>query len=63
MTLTEFKQKLDEYATNEVSAFMGKMQITQWERDDLLGLLGTLVPADQAEAKKLLKAKGLDVPA
>lgn len=62
MTLDEFKKKLQEYATNEVSAFMGKVQITQWERDDLVGMLAKLSPGDQAEAKKLLKAKGVEVP-
>ncbi len=34
MTLKEFKEKLDEYATNNISALMGAIQITSNERAD-----------------------------
>ncbi len=61
MTLKEFKEKLDEYATNNVSALMGAIQITSNERDDLRQMYRQLAAADRPAAEKLLKAKGVDV--
>ncbi len=61
MTLKEFKEKLDEYATNTVTALMGEIQITQNERTDLMRMYQELAAADRPAAVKLLKAKGVDV--
>ena len=60
MTLDEFKAKLKEYEANNVQAFMGTIKITQNERDDLMRMLKDLSAKDQAEAKTLLKSKGVD---
>lgn len=60
MTLGEFKEKLEEYATNNISAFLGKVQITEMEKTDLLQMYGQLSAPDQQEATKLLKGKGVD---
>ncbi len=61
MTLTEFKEKLNEYATNNISALMGAIQITTNERSDLMLMYRQLAPADRPAAEKLLKAKGIDL--
>lgn len=61
MTLKMFKKKLDEYATNNISALMGAIQITQNERADLMLMYKQLAPADRPKAEKMLKAKGVDV--
>ncbi len=61
MTLRKFKKKLDEYATNNISALMGAIQITQNERTDLMLMYRQLAAADRPAAEKLLKAKGVDV--
>ena len=61
MTLKMFKKKLDEYATNNISALMGTIQITQNERADLMLMYRQLAPADQPKAEKMLKAKGVDI--
>jgi hypothetical protein len=61
MTLNEFKEKLNEYATNNISALMGAIQITSNERADLMLMYQQLAPADRPAAEKLLKAKGIDV--
>jgi hypothetical protein len=61
MTLSEFKEKLNEYATNNISALMGAIQITSNERADLLLMLKQLAQADRPAAEKLLKAKGVDI--
>ncbi len=61
MTLKEFKEKLDEYATNNITALMGEIQITQNERRDLLLMYQELAPKDQPAADQLLKAKGVDI--
>ncbi len=63
MTLKEFKEKLDEYATNNVTALMGAIQITQNEKDDIMLMYQRLAATDRPAADKLLKAKGLDVTA
>jgi len=61
MTLKEFKEKLNEYATNNITALMGAIQITSNERADLRLMYEQLAPADQSAAEKLLKAKGVDL--
>lgn len=61
MTLRKFKKKLDEYATNNVTALMGEIQITQNERSDLMLMYRQLPAADRPAAEKLLKEKGVDV--
>lgn len=61
-SLEKFKDKLKEYETNSVSAFMGRIQITQAERDHLLQLYANLSEADKGMAAKLLEGKGVDVP-
>ncbi len=61
MTLRKFKKKLDEYATNNISALMGAIQITSNERGDLMLMYQRLAAADRPAAEKLLKAKGVDV--
>ena len=61
MTLKEFEEKLDEYASNNISALMGVIQITQNERDDLVLMYKQLAAADRLAAAKLLKAKGVAV--
>ena len=61
MTLQEFKEKLEEYATNNITALMGEIQITQNERADLMEMYQQLPTADQPAAAKLLKAKGVDL--
>ena len=61
MTLKMFKKKLEEYATNNISALMGAIQITQNERADLMLMYKQLAPEDRPKAGKMLKAKGVDV--
>lgn len=61
MTLKELKEKLDEYATNNISALMGAIQITSNEQADLIRMYRQLAAADRPAAEKLLKAKGVDV--
>ncbi len=61
MTLKEFKEKLDEYATNNITALMGAIQITSNERADLMLMYRKLPAADRPAAEKLLKANGVDV--
>jgi len=61
MTLKMFKKKLDEYATNNITALMGAIQITQNERADLMLMYRQLAPADRPKAEKMLKEKGVDV--
>lgn len=61
MTLKEFKEKLNEYATNNITALMGAIQITSNERADLRLMYEQLAPADRPAAEKLLKAKGVDL--
>jgi hypothetical protein len=61
MTLKDFKEKLEEYEKNNVSALGGAIQITQNEREDLLLVYQKLAKGDQPEAAKLLKSRGIDV--
>ncbi len=63
MTLKEFEARLEEYGTNNISAFMGTLQITSTERDDLKLRFKQLSPPDQLEAARILKAKGIDIAA
>ena len=61
VTLRKFKQKLEEYATNNVSALMGAIQITQNERADLMLMYNQLDPKDKPKAAQLLQEKGVAV--
>jgi len=61
VTLRKFKQKLEEYATNNVSALMGAIQITQNERAGLMLMYNQLDPKDKPKAAKLLEAKGVAI--
>lgn len=61
MTLKKFKQKLQEYASNNVTALMGEIQITQNERADLILMYNQLDPKDKPKAAKLLQEKGVSV--
>ena len=61
MKLAEFKEKLEEYATNNITALMGAIQITQNEWDDLMRMYRQLSAEDQPAAAKMLKAKGVDI--
>jgi len=61
MKLAEFKEKLEEYATNNITALMGAIQITQNERDDLMRMYQQLPAEDRPAAAKMLKAKGVDI--
>jgi len=63
MTLKEFEARLEEYGTNNISAFMGTLQITSIERDDLKLRFKQLSAPDQLEAARILKAKGIDIAA
>jgi hypothetical protein len=61
VTLNEFKEKLEEYASNNISALMGKIQITQNERSELMLMYKQLAPTDRPAAAKLLQDKGVSV--
>ena len=61
--LQEFLAKVDEYATNNITALMGTIQVTSNERDDLKLMLGKLEQADQAKAREALKLKQIDLGA
>ncbi len=61
MTLKEFEAQLQEYATNNISAFDGTVQITSVERDDLKLKFKQLSAPDQLEATRVLKVKGVDI--
>jgi len=61
VTLRKFKQKLEEYASNNVTALMGEIQITQNERADLILMYNQLDPKDKPKAAKLLQERGVAV--
>jgi hypothetical protein len=61
VTLKKFKQKLNEYASNNITALMGTIQITQNERSDLMMLYNQLDPKDRLKAAKMLEEKGIAV--
>lgn len=58
--LAAFLLKLEEYATNNISALGGAMQFTHNEREDLKTYFAKLASADRAAALEAAKARGLD---
>lgn len=60
-SISAFLDKLTEYATNNITAFEGLVQITFNEREDLRLRYHQLSEADRATAREALKANGLDV--
>lgn len=61
MTLQEFKDQVDEYINNNITAMVGTIKVTQNERDDLKRMYGTLSGADKPKAAEYLKSKGVDI--
>ena len=59
--LQQFQAKVDEYATNNIKAMMGTIEITSNEKDDLKLLYGRLEQKDQPAALEFLKAKKVDL--
>ena len=60
MTLDEFKKKVDEYLTNNITAMLGNIKLTSNERAELKVDLGKLDPAGRAAAEAYLKEKGVE---
>jgi hypothetical protein len=63
MTLQEFQAQVDEYATNNITAMMSTIKVTQNERDDLKRMYALLSSADKPKAAEYLKSKGVDIGA
>ncbi len=61
MNLDRFREKLNDYATNNITALLGQIQITANELDDLRLAFGELSPADQTAATALLREKKVDL--
>ncbi|MBK7861333.1 MAG: hypothetical protein IPJ65_22515 [Archangiaceae bacterium] len=59
MTLDEFKKKVDDYLTNNVTAMLGNIKLTSNERADLKVDLATLDAPSQQAATAYLKSKGI----
>lgn len=59
--LHQFQAKVDEYATNNIKAMMGTIEITSNEKDDLKLLYGRLEQKDQPAALEFLKAKKVEL--
>lgn len=60
MTLNEFKQKVEQFLTNNISAMMGAIQLTSNERAELKADLGKLSADEKKAAEAFLKAKGFE---
>ena len=56
-----FKAQLQDFATNNVTALEGMIQITLAEAETLKGLWQQLPGDQQPPAKQLAKARGVDV--
>lgn len=56
-----FKAQLEEFATNNVTALEGHIQVTFAERENLKLMWAKLEKAEQPKAKELAKARGVDV--
>jgi hypothetical protein len=61
MSLQNFLSQLETFATNNITALMGTIQVTSHERETLKALYVALSKEDQAVAKQALKDKGVDV--
>lgn len=59
MTLDDYKKKVDQFLTNNVTAMMGAIQLTSNERTELQMDLSKLSAADQTAAIEYLKSKGI----
>lgn len=60
VALYDFLWRLEEYATNNVSALGGAIQFTHNEREDLKTWFVKLTGADKAKALEAAKSRGLD---
>jgi hypothetical protein len=58
--LASFLEKLTEYASNNVTAFEGFVQITHNEREDLRLRFARLSEDDQRKALEAMRSKGID---
>lgn len=56
-----FKAQLDEFATNNVTAMEGFIQVTFAERENLKLMWEKLTPADRTPALKLAQDRGIDI--
>ena len=56
-----FKATLQEFATNNVTAMEGFIQVTFAEAENLKLMWATLEGADKVQAKELAKGRGIDV--
>jgi hypothetical protein len=56
-----FQTMLQEFATNNVTAMEGFIQVTFAEAENLKLLWATLDGTEKAKAKELAKARGVDV--
>ena len=56
-----FKAQLQDFATNNVTALEGKIQITLAEAETLRGIWEQLPGDQQAAAKQVAKDRGIDV--
>lgn len=59
--LQQFEAKVVEYATNNIKAMMGTIEVTRNEKDDLKLLYGRLEKTDQQTALAFLKEKKIDL--
>ena len=59
--LQEFEAKVVEYASNNITAMMGNIQITQNEKSDLKRLYEQLDTGDRVSAAAFVKSKGFDL--
>jgi AAA15 family ATPase/GTPase len=60
MSLKHFLDQLEEFATNNISALMGTIQVTTHERETLKEIFLKLSKDEQVAARDALRAKGVD---
>ena len=59
--LEEFVAKVEEYTNNSVTAFIGEVQVTSNEREDLKQMFAGLEKADQVKAIAFLEGKKVTI--
>jgi hypothetical protein len=59
MTLNQFKEKAEQYLTNNISAMMGHIQLTSNERAELKKYYLMLSDDDKKAAEANLREKGV----
>ncbi len=61
MTLFDFEAKLKEFASNNITALEGNIQLTSNERAELQLMFKDLDAGDREKAASMLKQHGIDV--